>query len=99
MAARLALLPVALFVFASSTTTCAAFHSTFVGGGEGRMLRFSRPAAAHRASSTSKSQLCMKTIAVFGASGLTGQECVYQALQNGDTVIGLTRYVRASSLV
>ena len=37
----------------------------------------------------------MKTIAVFGASGLTGQECVYQALKNGDTVIGLTRYVRA----
>jgi hypothetical protein len=33
----------------------------------------------------------MKTIAVFGASGLTAQECVYQALQNGDTVIGLTR--------
>jgi len=33
----------------------------------------------------------MKTIAVFGASGLTASECVYQALQNGDTVIGLTR--------
>ena len=36
--------------------------------------------------------LCMKTIAVFGASGLTASECVYQALKNGDTVVGLTRY-------
>jgi nucleoside-diphosphate-sugar epimerase len=35
----------------------------------------------------------MKTIAVFGASGLTASECVYQALKNGDNVIGLTRYV------
>jgi len=33
----------------------------------------------------------MKTIAVFGASGLTASECVYQALQNGDNVVGLTR--------
>jgi hypothetical protein len=33
------------------------------------------------------------TIAVFGASGLLAQECVYQALENGDTVIGLTRCV------
>ena len=31
------------------------------------------------------------TIAVFGASGLTAQECVYQALKDGDTVVGLTR--------
>lgn len=31
------------------------------------------------------------TIAVFGASGLTAQECVYQALQDGDKVVGLTR--------
>ncbi|GMH59704.1 hypothetical protein TrRE_jg7492 [Triparma retinervis] len=30
-------------------------------------------------------------IAVFGASGLTGQEVVYQALKNGDEVVGLTR--------
>mmetsp|Transcript_15009 Transcript_15009/g.22083 ORF Transcript_15009/g.22083 Transcript_15009/m.22083 type:complete len:285 (+) Transcript_15009:88-942(+) len=37
------------------------------------------------------SQLCMKTIAVFGASGLTASECVYQALENGDSVVGLTR--------
>jgi len=33
----------------------------------------------------------MKTIAVFGASGLTGSECVFQALKEGDTVIGLAR--------
>uniref|UniRef100_A0A7S1VPY9 NAD(P)-binding domain-containing protein n=1 Tax=Grammatophora oceanica TaxID=210454 RepID=A0A7S1VPY9_9STRA len=32
-----------------------------------------------------------KTIAVFGASGLTATECVYQALANGDKVVGLTR--------
>ena len=31
------------------------------------------------------------TIAVFGASGLTAQECVYQALRDGDKVVGLTR--------
>mmetsp|Transcript_23981 Transcript_23981/g.40744 ORF Transcript_23981/g.40744 Transcript_23981/m.40744 type:complete len:281 (-) Transcript_23981:550-1392(-) len=37
------------------------------------------------------SQLCMKTIAVIGASGLTASECVYQALNNGDNVVGLTR--------
>lgn len=37
------------------------------------------------------SSLNMANIAVFGASGLTSSECVYQALQNGDTVVGLTR--------
>jgi len=37
------------------------------------------------------SLLFMKTIAVFGASGLTASECVYQALENGDVVVGLTR--------
>jgi hypothetical protein len=41
----------------------------------------------------SDTALCMKTIAVFGASGLTASECVYQALKNGDTVVGLTRYL------
>jgi uncharacterized protein YbjT (DUF2867 family) len=40
---------------------------------------------------TTSSALCMKTIAVLGASGLTGSECVYQALKDGDNVIGLTR--------
>lgn len=33
----------------------------------------------------------MKTIAVFGASGLTASECVYQSLKDGNSVIGLTR--------
>lgn len=33
----------------------------------------------------------MKTIAVFGASGLTASECVYQALGEGHKVLGLTR--------
>jgi hypothetical protein len=41
----------------------------------------------------SNTQLDMANIAVFGASGLTASECVYQALENGDTVVGLTRYV------
>lgn len=35
--------------------------------------------------------LDMSTIAVIGASGLTASECVYQALKNGDDVVGLTR--------
>ena len=39
----------------------------------------------------SSSALSMSTIAVVGASGLTASECVYQALQNGDNVVGLTR--------
>lgn len=43
------------------------------------------------ASPLSSSALCMKTIAVFGASGLTSQECIYQALKDGDKVVGLTR--------
>jgi len=34
----------------------------------------------------------MKTIAVFGASGLTASECVFQALKSGDNVVGLTRH-------
>ena len=45
------------------------------------------------ATSSSTTTLCMKTIAVFGASGLTSSECVYQALKNGDKVVGLTRFV------
>lgn len=31
------------------------------------------------------------TIAVFGASGLTASECVYQAIKDGDNVVGFTR--------
>jgi len=46
-----------------------------------------RPITAISSSSTSLDA----TIAVFGASGLTAQECVYQALKDGDTVVGLTR--------
>merc|ERR1719198_2156104 len=56
-----------------------AFKSAFVRG--------SSPLSAAK----SDSALCMKTIAVFGASGLTAAECVYQALQEGDNVVGLTR--------
>mmetsp|Transcript_18043 Transcript_18043/g.41042 ORF Transcript_18043/g.41042 Transcript_18043/m.41042 type:complete len:234 (-) Transcript_18043:55-756(-) len=41
--------------------------------------------------SSERCRLNMATIAVFGASGLTSSECVYQALERGDTVIGLTR--------
>ena len=44
-------------------------------------------------SATTGTALCMKTIAVFGASGLTSSECIYQALKNGDKVVGLTRFV------
>ena len=39
----------------------------------------------------SSSTALQANIAVFGASGLTAQECIYQALKDGDTVIGLTR--------
>eukprot|EP00980_Cylindrotheca_fusiformis_P018517 scaffold6124_cov122-Cylindrotheca_fusiformis.AAC.36 len=39
----------------------------------------------------SESFLCMKTVAVFGASGLTATECIYQALKDGHNVVGLTR--------
>ena len=41
-----------------------------------------------RAASSSTS---LDAIAVFGASGLTAQECIYQALKDGDKVVGLTR--------
>lgn len=61
--------------------SASAFQSAFVGNNNVRSAY----------SNGSGSQLCMKTIAVFGASGLTASECVYQALKNGDTVVGLTR--------
>jgi putative NADH-flavin reductase len=57
----------------------AGFTSAFVRG--------SSPLSVAR----SESSLQMKTIAVFGASGLTASECVFQALKEGDNVIGLTR--------
>ena len=60
-------------------STVSAFMSSFTRGSHGLAARMSQ------------SMLCMKTIAVFGASGLTAAECVYQALENGDSVVGLTR--------
>lgn len=68
-----------LFLLASSAS---AFTSSFIG-----KTRVHHPISA----SSSNSALCMKTIAVFGASGLTASECVFQALKNGDDVVGLTR--------
>jgi uncharacterized protein YbjT (DUF2867 family) len=68
-----------LFLMASSVS---AFSSAFLGN----------PRVHHHVStSSSNTALCMKTIAVFGASGLTASECVFQALKNGDNVVGLTR--------
>lgn len=64
------------------------FRSTFVGSS---VMSAGRRSASSSSSSSSATALCMKTIAVFGASGLTAQECVYQALKNGDNVVGLTR--------
>lgn len=52
---------------------------------------FARGTRLEGVGATSSSSLCMKNIAVFGASGLTAAECVYQALENGDSVVGLTR--------
>ena len=51
------------------------------------------PASIPTAASTSRraSTSLDATIAVIGASGLTASECVYQALKEGDTVVGLTR--------
>ena len=40
---------------------------------------------------TNRSHNLLSFSVVFGASGLTAQECVYQALKDGDTVVGLTR--------
>jgi nucleoside-diphosphate-sugar epimerase len=62
-------------------STVSAFRSSTFGG-----TRLVTPATP-----SSPTALCMKTIAVVGASGLTASECVFQALQNGDNVVGLTR--------
>lgn len=57
-----------------------------------RSSSISRSCSLSTAGSYSASALCMsKTIAVFGASGLTGAEVTYQALNEGDNVIALTR--------
>lgn len=62
---------------------CDAFRSAFI-----------PESGLHaRAASKSTSTLCMSTIAVIGATGLTASECVYQALKNGDEVVGLARSV------
>lgn len=65
-----------------------AFRSSFTGVGGYRSLA---PASVRSNTNDSKTQLCMKTIAVFGASGLTASEAVFQALSEGDSVVGLTR--------
>ena len=65
-------------VLLALVSTVSAFQSSFVGRSAASVPR-------------SSSALCMKTIAVIGASGLTSTECIYQALKNGDKVIGLTR--------
>jgi uncharacterized protein YbjT (DUF2867 family) len=74
----------ALLVIQLSSYTLA-FQSSFITGSTS-LRTASLPSA-----SSSSTELCMKTIAVFGASGLTSSECVYQALKNGDNVVGLTR--------
>lgn len=79
-------LSITFFLYAASLPTIiGAFTSSFV-----RVKSFAAPKVS-KMSSNGKSILCMKTIAVIGASGQTSSECVYQALQNGDKVIGLTR--------
>jgi hypothetical protein len=75
----------------ASVASALTFRSSFLG----RHGHGSQNAVVDSRRST---MLCMKTIAVFGASGLTASECVYQALKNGDTVVGLTRYVNAVDL-
>jgi len=75
-----------LFSVAALTglSTVTAFRSSFTGAGRGSLV-------TDRCARMSETALCMKTIAVFGASGLTGAETVYQALEDGDSVVGLTR--------
>ncbi|OEU18753.1 NAD(P)-binding protein [Fragilariopsis cylindrus CCMP1102] len=76
---KLSILTVSLL---STLSVADAFRSSFAGSRAG-------PVATARTNDST--MLCMKTIAVFGASGLTGSECVFQALKEGDTVIGLAR--------
>uniref|UniRef100_A0A6U0FCZ5 NAD(P)-binding domain-containing protein n=1 Tax=Helicotheca tamesis TaxID=374047 RepID=A0A6U0FCZ5_9STRA len=73
-------------IFLALSTACVASSFTlpstsFIRGNSVTTTKFA----------SSSSALCMKTIAVIGASGLTAQECVYQALKDGDKVVGLTR--------
>ena len=71
---------VVLLLLTTLVSATEAFQSSLVGT---RLL-------SQRASN---SQLCMSTIAVIGASGLTAQECIYQALERDYNVVGLTRWV------
>lgn len=70
---------ITLFI-ASNTVHVNGFQSSFIRGSGGAL-----PAVR------SDTSLCMKTIAVIGASGLTSTECIYQALKDGHKVVGLTR--------
>jgi len=70
-----------LLFFLSFLNSVDAFQSSFVG----------RSSFGVTVNQRTSSKLCMKTIAVFGASGLTASECVFQALENGDSVVGMTR--------
>lgn len=65
--------------------SASAFSSSFIGSQQASSQLYTA------SNKLSNSALCMKTIAVFGASGLTASECVFQALKNGDKVVGLTR--------
>ncbi|KAL7468604.1 hypothetical protein ACHAXS_008830 [Conticribra weissflogii] len=73
-----------LFTCLVGTASAFSFvsHTNPIGG---------RIASCKSLSRSVRTQLNMKTIAVFGASGLTAAECVYQALKDGDKVVGLTR--------
>ena len=73
-------LALALLLSASSD----AFRSSFVGGKGSQQLQ---------GAPSSSSCLYMKTIAVFGASGLTAAECIYQALEEGDEVVAMSRNI------
>lgn len=77
---KFSILPIAALAGLSGSD---AFRSSFVGGGRNPLMADNRGA--------SETTLFMKTIAVFGASGLTGSEAVFQALNEGDKVVGLTR--------
>lgn len=75
-----------LFAASAASAFTVPFDSSFVHSPVAGPVR-----APVTRGSSSRSHLCMKTIAVIGASGLTASECVYQGLKEGDTIIGLTR--------
>lgn len=75
--------PILSLVAIAGISIANAFSSSFTGAGRTSLM----PDNCCK----SESALSMKTIAVFGASGLTGSEAVFQALNEGDNVVGLTR--------